>query len=134
VHPDENNIYTPDTNRVLRIMQELDPEVEGHARPRLRREIHDAVVRSAVDLPWLAERHGIRFDGIDYGLPFQASDTTWELDRVDRICPVDPLRRDRLLMLLMQRLSGRKEAEPVRFAAALPPQAAPGDAAVGKAS
>jgi hypothetical protein len=125
-HPDGDQTFTVETALVLRQLMDLDREVAGFARPRPRPEVHEALVRSAVDLPWLLDAHGIRFPDVDYGAevgrPLDRPRPTEinEIDEINEVCHVDFDRRDKLTMLLMQRLTSLEPKETVRFSAALP--------------
>jgi hypothetical protein len=119
-HSDGNQIFTVDTALVLRHLLDLDREVAGFARPRPRPDVHEALVRSAVDLPWLLDTHGIRFPDVDYSAEFSRPLDRPRPTEINEVCQVDFDRRDKLMMLLLQRLTNLEPKETVRFSAALP--------------
>jgi hypothetical protein len=77
------------------------------------------VVRSAVDLPWLRDKLNIAFSDVNYEEAFEWISSPPGYNSVHEICEVDADRRDKLMMLLMQRLAKAQSKGAVSFFSAL---------------
>lgn len=118
VHPGKDNVFTADSTTLFNALGRVDRNTEGFHRPRLRPEVRERVVRSAIDLPWLLERYGIRFDGVDYERKFGRGPEPEKPRSVEEVCELDPVRRERLLMRLLAELTNRDPDAPVSFSSA----------------
>ncbi|TFL17110.1 hypothetical protein [Jannaschia formosa] len=108
-HPRENAKFTRDTRHFLDALKQAEQATPGHARPRLYDDIARKIDHGAPDLLWLREVHGLAFEGIDY----EAIETgPWRknFNRIDRLCPVDPARLDRLRDRVIEELATALES------------------------
>jgi hypothetical protein len=113
VHSQSRNRFTPDSERLLRAIRAAERRVGGEAAPRLIEAIREAVDLASEDILWLRDRHGIVFDGVDYGRVGTALLTT-RPERIESICVVDPDRREALLMRTVQALANGEGEKPRR--------------------
>ena len=90
-HPDGNNRFTRDTGMVIKHLAAQEEALGGKRRPVLRPEIRQMVDGASVDLLWLRDELGIRFDGLDYDTLGPPPEMT--VSRVDDICLVDRERK-----------------------------------------
>jgi hypothetical protein len=89
--------------RLLDLLAEIERTTGGIAKPRLRPEVADAVTCASTDLLWLRDARGITFPGIDYApVDGRFPDDIATRRDIDRICDVDPARREFLTMRLLQ--------------------------------
>lgn len=110
--PDQNNRFTSDTSTVIRALTKSDSEIDGDRGPRLHDHIARAVDQTSRDLPWLRDKYGITFDGVDYSDIRRAEGPHDDLPTVDRMCPVDVRRREELIWRVVHYLAhGGKLAE-----------------------
>ncbi|MCB1500789.1 MAG: hypothetical protein KDK07_13535 [Bauldia sp.] len=109
-HRRRRNRFTADTDRLLRAIRTADLAIGGDLRPRLLDPVRDAVDLASDDLLWLRDAYGIVFAGVDYDRiappdgPIR--DIKQRLGRVEEICVIDPVRRDKLTMKTMRVLAG----------------------------
>jgi hypothetical protein len=105
IWPDEHNRFTEDTNRIVQALVASDREVAGNRVPCLHDDVARTVDQSSTDLPWLRDRYGIDFGGVDYSAVRPAAGHHPAFTSVDSMCPVDAGRRDELMWRVMHRLA-----------------------------
>jgi len=88
-HPDEDGVFRRGSTRLHRQLSELDRHL-GLPRPRLRPDVAEAIDHQAVDLPWLRERHGVEFPGIDYGKIAPPPPVTAITHQLEDLVVIDP--------------------------------------------
>jgi len=108
-HPGKNARFTRDTKHVIDALERAEQAIPGHARPRLRPHIARKLDQGAPDLIWLRDTHGLVFDGIDYDA-IETGPWRKNFNRIDRLCPVDADRLDRLRHRVVQELATALEA------------------------
>jgi hypothetical protein len=105
-HPDREDIPTPDTQALIKLLRNIERDNDQFSRPKLRPEVAAAVEsKSMSEVAWLEANFGVSFEKLttpEANSP--AMDST--LMPIDSICEVDPEKRDRLLMLTLHRALG----------------------------
>jgi hypothetical protein len=64
-HAERDDVFTQDTNQLRRALARAD-HAHGAARPRLQPGFAEAIDYAAHDAPWLRDRFGVVFPGLDY--------------------------------------------------------------------
>ncbi len=110
-HPELGRVETADSNRYRRLICKAEAAEGCAKRPKLRADIAQYIDQGSVDLLWLDETCGIRFDGIDYAAIRVPDDVSFaDVKRVTDLCEVDTERMQALQMraanmLLMPRIA-----------------------------
>jgi hypothetical protein len=125
VWPNEHNRFTEDTNRIVHALAASDSEVAGNRVPCLHDDVARMVDQSSSDLPWLRDRYGIDFGGVDYSAIQPAAGHRPPFASVDCMCPVDADRRDELMWRVIHRLAQDGAADETVEPASARPSAAP---------
>jgi hypothetical protein len=103
IYARSNGSVDPEHRLMLNLMRDLELEIGGTSRPRLRPEVAEAVTRASTDLLWLRDERGIVFSDVDYGaIDGSMPDHVRQRREIDQICELDPGRRDLLLAQLLQ--------------------------------
>jgi hypothetical protein len=105
IWPDNNNLFTPDTDQLVRALIAADIEVDGKRSPRLHDQIRLAIDHASIDLTWLRDEHGIVFDGINYDAIHPAPRRPATPQTIEDICVVDADRQAELMYRLLHRLT-----------------------------
>jgi hypothetical protein len=93
----------PEHRLLLALLRELDAELGGASKPRLKTHVAAAVTRASTELLWLRDERGIEFDGIDYdAVDGSMPDHMDGMREIREICEFDPGRRDLLIARLLQ--------------------------------
>jgi hypothetical protein len=99
---------------LLLAIRAADDYVGGDMRPRLLGPVRDEIDRASDDILWLRDVHGIVFDGIDYAAVVPPArpvrETKRRAKRIEEICVVDPVRREKVLMRAMHSLAADSPA------------------------
>lgn len=76
--------------KVVELLRQADREVGGTLRPSLKPEITAALVARSLDLVWLRDEAGVRFEDVDYDLVGTTGHPDLaKLRRVEKVCPID---------------------------------------------
>lgn len=98
-----NGSLHPEHQLMLRLLRDLEAEIGGASKPRLRPEVADAVTRASTELLWLRDERGIVFGDVDYrAIDGSMPDHVRGMREIEQICELDPGRRDRLIARLLQ--------------------------------
>jgi hypothetical protein len=90
--------------RLLDLMGAIERAAGGVPKPRLLPEVAAAVTRASADLLWLRDTRGIVFPGVDYdGIDGAMPEAIAALGEIDRICEVEPARRDWLMLRVLEK-------------------------------
>lgn len=110
-HEQKEGVFTPDTRKLLKLIGDAEGRIGGFTKPVAHASLREYLTRSSVDLLWLRDRHGVRFEGIDYD-SVDGGLTPPEPPRsISDICAFDPDLRDRLMMTVMHRLAVQAAGE-----------------------
>lgn len=88
-YPADNNVFTQDSRRLLLNILEAERSIVGVKRPALHSHIRDLVIQSAIDLPWLREECGVKFDGVNYQTIGGVEGKPYLPANIEDICLVD---------------------------------------------
>jgi hypothetical protein len=105
IWPAEHNRFTADTNRIVQALVASDREVAGNRVPCLHDDVARMVDQTSTDLPWLRDRYGIDFGGVDYSAILPAAGHHPPFPSVDSMCQVDAGRRDELMWRVIHHLA-----------------------------
>jgi hypothetical protein len=104
IWPDDNNRFTPDTNRLLGALMAADVDV-GYRPPRLHDTIRRAIDQGSTDLLWLRDEHGVVFDDIDYHDIRPVRRKMPAARGIEDICPIDGRRLAELTVHVLWHLA-----------------------------
>ena len=91
------NVFTPDTQRLIRAIEAADAALGGTTKPRALPEIAAVLDHGSRDLLWLRRRFGITFDGVDYDRITGSPQPLPEPQTVADVCTFDETTRALLL-------------------------------------
>lgn len=99
-YPEADDHFTVDSVRLRRLLQRIEQRHGLYRRPALIAEVGHYIDQASVDLLWLEENYGIRFQGVDYSAIKEFPENPYQsLNKVSDICVVDAAHKQRILML-----------------------------------
>lgn len=111
-YPQLDNIFTPDSQVLVNVLQNLEKKYKLNKRPVLIKEVADFIDYSCLDLRFLEENYGIRFSGIDYDCIAKTEFKSNSSMKVADICIVDEENKSKILMLALKELTKPKRILP----------------------
>jgi hypothetical protein len=94
-YPNLDNRPAPGKRALVRQLMVLDRGDPTATRPQLLPDVADYIDRSSIELLWLRDTYGVRFEGVDYDR-FDPGLTPPRAQDVSDICTVDAARKARL--------------------------------------